>query len=89
MKKLLSLSILMFMTACTIQVTDATDEPEEYCYLKKLYYSDVCTTGEYGTQENCNRWLQGACTFRDHNECVSWDQDYYLDVEECTEVYRK
>jgi len=89
MKKFLLLCSALLISACSIQVTEPSDEPETYCYLRKLYYSDVCKTGEYGTQENCNRWLQGACTFRDQGECVFYDQDYYLDIEECTEVYRK
>lgn len=94
MKKMLLLCATMLITACTIQVADATDEPEEYCYLRKLYYEDVCRTGVYGPRDygsdiNCDRWWQGACTFYDGGNCVAWEQDYYFDVEECTEVYRK
>ena len=88
MKKMLLLCSTMLITACTIQVADATDEPETYCYLKKISYNEACKVGsEYYSEENCYRWMQGACSMQ--IDMVICDAEFYFQVEECTEVYRK
>lgn len=90
MKKLLLFCSALLVSACTIQVTEPADEPETYCYLRKIYYSEACGNGKYATEENCNNIKHLMCTdFTQPSECVFYDTDAYLQVEECTEVYKK
>lgn len=89
MKKMLLLCTTMLITACSIQINDALDEPQEYCYLRNIYYGDACGSGKYATEDNCNRWKQISCGMWVGNDCVHYDSDVYFQVEECTEVYKK
>ena len=89
MKKLLLLCSALLISACTVQVTEPSDEPETYCYLRKIYYNEACGRGEYATKENCDRWLAGACNNQIDADCAYYDNEFYFQVEECTEVYKK
>ncbi|MBR4792241.1 MAG: membrane lipoprotein lipid attachment site-containing protein [Bacteroidaceae bacterium] len=84
MKKIFALLSMAIVTGCSINVNDANDDGE-YCYLRKLYYSDVIR--EY--PDKYEQWKQESCMDWYGDECVRFDSNAYITVEECTEVYKK
>lgn len=84
MKKIFALLSLAIVTGCSINVNDANDDGE-YCYLRKLYYGDVVR--EY--PDKYEQWKQASCADWYGADCVRFDSNAYITVEECTEVYKK
>lgn len=85
MKKIFALLSMAIVTGCSINVNDATDDGE-YCYLRKLYYNDVIR--EY--PDKYNQWRQESCMDEmEPGDCVLYNPNAYITVEECTEVYKK
>lgn len=85
MKKIFALLSMAIVTGCSINVNEANDDGE-YCYLRKLYYGDVVR--EY--PDKYDEWKQKACVSEiETGECVFYDSQAYITVEECQEVYKK
>ena len=89
MKKIFALLSMAIVTGCSININEANDdheEHEEYCYERVLAYGNVMQ--EYPDKED--EWLQKACVDKtESGECVFYDPNAYITVEECTEVYKK
>ena len=90
MKKIFALLSLTIVTGCSINVNEANndhEEHEEFCYERMLYYGDVMQ--EY--PDKYDQWKQKACVGGEleSGECVLYDPNAYITVEECREVYKK
>ena len=86
MTKLLTLLIGILLVGCSITITDPENDGE-YCYLRKLYYSDV-SRDPY--REYYEQWRMNACVdYIEPGDCVLYDSGAYIEIEECTEVYYK
>lgn len=65
---------------------DNSSTAPQICQLKKLYYGDVIHEPYL---EYYDLWMAKSCKARIGDACAEYDNNFYIEIEECGNIYYK